>query len=112
MILCFGLQKLIFVCGQAVRQTAVAAAKVAGKSKEEATNLGALAVAHFFEKEKKAAPKTMKQLQQRIRRKKKGRTPTAADKAADAADVAAVAALKAAADVSLNISLTRCSRHP
>ena len=54
----------------------------------------------------------MKQLQQRIRRKKKGRTPTAADKAADAADVAAVAALKAAADVSLNISLTRCSRHP
>ena len=30
-------------------------------------------------------------------RKRKGRTPKAADKAADAADVAAIAALKAAA---------------
>ena len=57
MILCFELQKLIFVCGQAVRQTAVEAAKTAGKP-EEATCLGALAVAHFFEKEKKAALET------------------------------------------------------
>jgi colicin import membrane protein len=82
LILCFELQKLIFVCGQAVRQTAVAAAKTAGKPRE-ATHLGALAVAHFFEKEKKAALETK----------------AAVDKAAaDKAAAKKVAALKAAAD--------------
>jgi len=80
LILCFELQKLIFVCGQAVRQTAVAAAKTAGKPKE-ATHLGALAVAHFFEKEKKAALETK----------------AAADKAAAAA-AATAAATKAKKD--------------
>jgi hypothetical protein len=59
LILCFGLQKLIFVCGQAVRQTAVAAAKAAGKPEpKEAKHLGALAVAHFVEATKKLALET------------------------------------------------------
>ena len=87
MILWFELQKLIFVCGQAARQTAVAAAKTAGKS-GEATHLGALAVAHFFEREKKAALET-----------KTAADKAAADKAAaDKAATVKAAAKKAAAN--------------
>ena len=56
----------------------------------------AAAVAKQVAAAKKAAPKTMKQLKQRIQdRKRKGGTPTAVDKTADATDVAAIASLKA-----------------
>ena len=68
MTLLFKLQKLIFVCDQAVRQTVVAVAKTAGKPKE-ATHLGALAVAHFFEKEKKAALQTKTAAQSTTKKK-------------------------------------------
>ena len=87
MILCFELQKLIFVCGQAVRQAAVATAKAAGKSKES-TYLGALAVAHCLEKEKKAALET-KAATEKAAAEKKAAAETATKGAAAAKRAAA-----------------------